>query len=83
MPKPQSPPSDGGEGWGEEARFYWFSLSSVLFPLAPRRERKVQHFWVTETGHTLHLEPCLSGWHTKPPPVVFLDYSYSRSIDVA
>src|SRR2546422_1792896 len=25
-----SPPSDGGEGWGEEVRFYWFPLSSVL-----------------------------------------------------
>jgi|SRR2546427_1276410 len=25
-----SPPSDGGEGWGEEGRFYWFPLSSVL-----------------------------------------------------
>src|SRR2546428_8847983 len=24
-----SPPSDGGEGWGEEVRFYWFPLSSV------------------------------------------------------
>src|SRR2546427_4635021 len=34
-----SPPSDGGEGWGEEARFYWFPLSSVLSPLVPRGER--------------------------------------------
>src|SRR5256712_8334251 len=25
-----SPPADGGEGWGEEVRFYWFPLSSVL-----------------------------------------------------
>src|SRR5207245_5414494 len=31
-----SPPSDGGEGRGEEARFYWFPLSSVLSPLVPR-----------------------------------------------
>src|SRR6266478_539453 len=34
-----SPPSDGGEGWGEEVRFYWFPLSSVLSPLVPRGER--------------------------------------------
>src|SRR6266851_4995962 len=34
-----SPPSDGGEGWGEEGRFYWFPLSSVLSPLVPRGER--------------------------------------------
>src|SRR5437879_9848784 len=34
-----SPPSDGGEGWGEEVRFYWFPLSSVLSPLIPRGER--------------------------------------------
>src|SRR5713226_8920223 len=34
-----SPPSDGGEGWGEEVRFYWFPLSSVLSPLVPREER--------------------------------------------
>src|SRR5713101_160568 len=34
-----SPPSDGGEGWGEEERFYWFPLSSVLSPLVPRGER--------------------------------------------
>ena len=27
------------EGWGEEARFYWFPLSSVLSPLVPRGER--------------------------------------------
>src|SRR5713226_3588106 len=33
-----SPPSDGGEGWGEEVRFYWFPLSSVLSPLVPRGE---------------------------------------------
>src|SRR6266508_2648641 len=32
-------PSDGGEGWGEEARSYWFPRSSVLSPLVPRRER--------------------------------------------
>src|SRR3989442_2454082 len=30
-----SPPSDGGEGWGEEVRFYWFPLSLVLSPLVP------------------------------------------------
>src|SRR5712664_134130 len=35
-----SPPSDGGEGWGEEVRFYWFLLSSVLSPLVPRGERR-------------------------------------------
>src|SRR5712692_5679792 len=34
-----SPPSDGGEGWGEEVRFYWFPLSSFLSPLVPRGER--------------------------------------------
>ena len=34
-----SPPSDGGEGWGAEGRFYWFPLSSVLSPLVPRGER--------------------------------------------
>src|SRR6266851_3309531 len=34
-----SPPPDGGEGWGEEVRFYWFPLSSVLSPLVPRGER--------------------------------------------
>src|SRR5258708_12837945 len=34
-----SPPSDGGEGRGEEVRFYWFPLSSVLSPLVPRGER--------------------------------------------
>src|SRR5713101_2148969 len=34
-----SPPSDGGEGWGEEELFYWFPLSSVLSPLVPRGER--------------------------------------------
>src|SRR6185295_1066548 len=34
-------PSDGGEGWGEEARPYWFPLSLVLSPLVPRRERMV------------------------------------------
>src|SRR5229473_6754472 len=34
-----SPPSDGGEGWGEEVRFYCFPLSSVLSPLVPRGER--------------------------------------------
>jgi hypothetical protein len=28
------------EGWGEEARSYWFPLSSVLSPLVPRRERR-------------------------------------------
>src|SRR5260370_30871263 len=33
-----SPPSDGGEGWGEEARFYWFPLSSVLPPRSSRGE---------------------------------------------
>ena len=32
-------PSDGGEGWGEEARPYWVPLSSVLSPLVPRGER--------------------------------------------
>src|SRR5258708_39307689 len=26
-------------GWGEEVRFYWFPLSSVLSPLVPRGER--------------------------------------------
>jgi len=36
---PPSPPSHGGEGWGEEVRFYWFPLSSVLSPLVPRGER--------------------------------------------
>src|SRR6266478_1589754 len=34
-----SPPADGGEGWREEVRFYWFPLSSVLSPLVPRGER--------------------------------------------
>src|SRR5260370_31914714 len=34
-----SPPSEGGEGWGEEERFYWFPLSSVLSPLVPHGER--------------------------------------------
>jgi len=34
-----SPPSDGGEGRGEEEPFYWFPLSSVLSPLVPRGER--------------------------------------------
>src|SRR6185436_15467875 len=29
----------GGEGWGEEARFYWCPLSSFLSPLVPRGER--------------------------------------------
>src|SRR5260370_32220824 len=33
-----SPPSDGGEGWGEEVRFYWFPLSSVLPPRSSRGE---------------------------------------------
>jgi hypothetical protein len=31
-----------GRGWGEEARSYWFPLSSVLSPLVPRRERMVR-----------------------------------------
>jgi hypothetical protein len=35
-----SPPSDGGEGWGEEERFYWFPLSPALSPLVPRGERE-------------------------------------------
>ena len=34
-------PSDGGEGWGEEARSCRFPLSLVLSPLVPRRERMV------------------------------------------
>ncbi len=34
-----SAPSGGGEGWGEELRFYWLPLSSVLSPLVPRGER--------------------------------------------
>src|SRR6266849_1962490 len=34
-----SPPSDGGEGWGEEACFYWLPLSSILSPLVPRGEK--------------------------------------------
>src|SRR6266849_11208856 len=34
-----SPPSDGGEGRGEEVHLYWFPLSSVLSPLVPRGER--------------------------------------------
>src|SRR6185436_14398721 len=29
----------GGEGWGEEARFYWCPLSSFLSPFVPRGER--------------------------------------------
>ena len=33
-----SPPSDGGEGWGEEVRFYWFPLSSVLPTRSSRGE---------------------------------------------
>jgi len=33
-----SPPSDGGEGWGEEVRFYWLPLSSVLSPRSSRGE---------------------------------------------
>src|SRR5258708_18061013 len=33
-----SPPSDGGEGRGEEVRFYWFPLSSVLPPRSSRGE---------------------------------------------
>ncbi len=33
-----SPPSDGGEGWGEEGRFYWFPLSSVLPTRSSRGE---------------------------------------------
>jgi len=36
---PASPRSDGGEGWGEAGRFYWFPLASVLSPLVPRGER--------------------------------------------
>src|SRR5207245_9339531 len=32
---PPSPPSNGGEGWGEEARFYWFLFSSLLYLLVP------------------------------------------------
>src|SRR5258708_31632163 len=31
-------PWDGGEGWGEEVRFYWFPLSSVLPPRSSRGE---------------------------------------------
>src|SRR3989442_11293083 len=35
-----SPPSDGGEGRGEEGRCVRIHLSSVLFPLLRRGERK-------------------------------------------
>jgi hypothetical protein len=35
---PPSPPSDGGEGWGEEVRCYWFPLSSVLPTRSSRGE---------------------------------------------
>src|SRR5258708_23684837 len=33
-----SPPSEGGEGWGEEVRFYWSPLSSALPPGSSRGE---------------------------------------------
>ena len=45
MARKATPERSGGgrmeEGWGEEARFYWFPLSSVLSPLVPRGERMV------------------------------------------
>jgi len=38
-----SPPSDGGEGRGEEAHHeFKIPLSSILSPLVPRGERKKQ-----------------------------------------
>src|SRR5713226_6963318 len=55
---PPSPPSDGGEGWGEEVRFYWFPLSSVLSPLVPRGERmeSLMQPWVLTAPRLIHLD---------------------------
>src|SRR5207245_8522888 len=60
-------PSDGGEGWGEEVRFYWFPLSSVLSPLVPRGER---------------MESLMQPWRVRPSAPMVLQLSLCYRSDV-
>src|SRR5687767_11509574 len=66
LPRYTHTPSYGGEGWGEEARFYRFPLSSVLSPLVPRRERLeslIQLFDRPTNG--LYSSPCVLQDHNR------------------
>jgi hypothetical protein len=43
---------------GEEVRFYWFPLSSVLSPLVPRGERmeSLMQPWILTAPRLIHLD---------------------------
>src|SRR6266849_5559226 len=82
-----SPPSDGGEGWGEEVRFYWFPLSSVLSPLVPRGERMESLMHPREIGDGViaacvraAMIPCcpLDGDATQRIPATLADHDVER-----